>query len=248
MLKAVPRVFGPMLKDATLVSEIKAASDWSYSASSYTSYNARIVGDASCFIDPFFSSGVHLAVASRLSAAATLCASVKGQCSEHEALEWHSKKVAEGYTRFLIIVLSALKQIREQVQPVLSDWDEAGFERAFAHFRPIIQGTADVHGKLTQEEVSKTVDFCLNAFVPVDAAKRDAMVRSEDTGNINTFTSGIIHGRAVNMVHGSLGLISAQEAAKKGTRKSDDVLSKLMGEDKKFPHSEQQATAPITSN
>lgn len=136
MLKAVPRTLGPMLKDATLVSEIKAASDWSYSASSYASYNARIVGDAGCFIDPFFSSGVHLAVASGLSAAATICASVKGQCSEHEALEWHSKKVAEGYTRFLLIVLSALKQIREHDQAVLSDWDEDGFERAFAHFRP----------------------------------------------------------------------------------------------------------------
>lgn len=135
--------------------------------------------------------------------------------------------------------------------------------------------------------MSHTVDFCLNAFVPVDAAKRDAvlkkvedlkisgsaqdpkeleaylspeetrilntvrareMVRSEDTINIDTFTSDTIDGRAVNMVHGSLGLISAQEAAKKVTKKSDDVLSKLMGEDKKFPHSEQQAMAPIASH
>jgi flavin-dependent dehydrogenase len=137
MLESVPRILGPMLKDATLVNdEIKAASDWSYSASSYASYNTRIVGDAGCFIDPFFSSGVHLAVASGLSAAATICASIKGQCTEHEALAWHSKKVAEGYTRFLLIVLSALKQIRESDEPVLSDWDDEGFERAFAHFRP----------------------------------------------------------------------------------------------------------------
>lgn len=137
MLKEVPRILGPMLKDATLISEeIKSASDWSYSASSYASYNTRIVGDAGCFIDPFFSSGVHLAVASGLSAAATICASIKGQCTEHEALQWHSKKVSEGYTRFLLIVLSALKQIREHDEPVLSDWDEDGFERAFAHFRP----------------------------------------------------------------------------------------------------------------
>lgn len=136
MLKAVPRILGPMLQDAELITEIKAASDWSYSASAYASHNTRIVGDAGCFIDPFFSSGVHLAVASGLSAAATICASIKGQCSEYEALQWHSKKVAEGYTRFLLIVLSALKQIREHDLPVLSDWDEEGFERAFAHFRP----------------------------------------------------------------------------------------------------------------
>ena len=134
--------------------------------------------------------------------------------------------------------------------------------------------------------MSNTVDFCLNAFAPVDIAKRDAvlkrvedlkssgsahdptqleaylspeemhilnavrareMVRSEDTVNIDTFTSDTIDGRAVNMVHGSLGLISAQEAAKKAPKKSDDVLSKLMGEDKKFPHSEPQAVTPIAS-
>ncbi|KAF2128241.1 FAD/NAD(P)-binding domain-containing protein [Dothidotthia symphoricarpi CBS 119687] len=287
MLKAVPRILGPMLKDATLVTEIKAASDWSYSASSYASYNTRIVGDAGCFIDPFFSSGVHLAVASGLSAAATICASIKGQCSEHEALGWHSKKVAEGYTRFLLIVLSALKQIREHDQAVLSDWDEEGFERAFAHFRPIIQGTADVHGKLTQEEVSKTVDFCLKAFAPMDVAKRDAvlervkdlkisggaqdpkaleaylspeelhilnvvrareMMRSEDTVNIDTFTSDTIDGRAVNIIHGSLGLISAEEAARKATKKSGDILGQLMGEEKKFFHSELEVPAEIVSN
>ncbi|KAK0648450.1 hypothetical protein B0T16DRAFT_408212 [Cercophora newfieldiana] len=289
MLKAVPRILGPMLKDATLVSDqIKAASDWSYSASSYASYNTRIVGDAGCFIDPFFSSGVHLAVASGLSAAATICASIKGQCTEHEALEWHSKKVAEGYTRFLLIVLSALKQIREHDEPVLSDWDEQGFERAFAHFRPIIQGTADVQGKLTQEEVSKTVEFCLSAFAaPVDPAKRDAvlkkvedlkvsgtannhkelelyltddemkilntvhareMVRSEDTVNIDTFQSDIIDGRALNMVHGSLGLISAEEAAKRAIKKSGDLLGQMLGEDKKYSAGEQQLVAPVAGN
>lgn len=135
MLKSASRMLEPMLKDATLVSDIKAASDWSYSASSYASYNTRIVGDAGCFIDPFFSSGVHLAVSSGLSAAATICASIKGQCSEHEALEWHSKRVARSYTRFLLIVLSALKQMREPDRAILSDPDEAGFSRAFDHFQ-----------------------------------------------------------------------------------------------------------------
>ncbi|RYP51920.1 hypothetical protein DL768_002888 [Monosporascus sp. mg162] len=232
MLKAVSRILGPMLKDATLVSEIKAASDWSYSASSHASYNACIVGDAGCFIDPFFSPGVHLAVASGLSAAVTICASVKGQCSEHEALEWHSKKVAEGYTRFLLVVLSALKQIREHDQPVLSDWDEAGFERAFAHFRPIIQGlltSTASSPKMKRVEDLKISGSArdpkeLEAYLSpeemriLNTVRAREMVRSEDTVNIDTFTSDIIDGRAVNMVHGSLGLISAQETAKKVTR------------------------------
>lgn len=152
----------------------------------------------------------------------------------------------------------------------------------------VIQGTADTHGKLTQEEVNKTVDFCLNAFAsPVDATKRDAvlkrvqdlqasgrarnhkeleayltademhilntvrareMVRSEDTVNIDTFTSDTIDGRALNMVRGSLGLVSAEEAAKKAVKKSGDILGQMMGEDKKFAKGDQQASAPIASN
>ncbi|KAK7183700.1 hypothetical protein DPSP01_011698 [Paraphaeosphaeria sporulosa] len=178
VLKSASRMLEPMIKDATLVSDIKAASDWSYSASSYASYNTRIVGDAGSFIDPFFSSGVHLAVSSGLSAAATICASIKGQCSEYEALEWHSKRVARSYTRFLLIVLSALKQMREPDRAVLSDPDEAGFARAFDHFQSIIQGIADVNAVGTQEEVRNAVDFSFTAFVsPLDLAKRDTVLR-----------------------------------------------------------------------
>ena len=134
-IKLAPNI-KQFLSGAELTTGIKAASDWSYSASCYACPNARIVGDAGCFIDPYFSSGVHLALSGALSAATTICASIKGDCDEHIALDWHSSKISEGYTRFLLVVLSALKQIRKQDQPVLSDWDEAGFEKAFAHFRP----------------------------------------------------------------------------------------------------------------
>lgn len=134
-LKLTPGIWD-LLPKAELVSDVKSASDWSYSASTYASPFVRIAGDAGCFIDPFFSSGVHLAMASGLSAAVTICAARRGDCDEQAAASWHSKKVAEGYTRFLLVVLSALKQIRQHDEPVLSDWDENGFDRAFAFFRP----------------------------------------------------------------------------------------------------------------
>ena len=125
-----------ILGDGELISDIKNASDWSYSAGAYASPHVRVAGDAGCFIDPFFSSGVHLAFASGLSAASTICAARRGDCDEETAAKWHSNKVSEGYTRFLLVVLSALKQIREASSAVLSDFDEDGFDRAFALFRP----------------------------------------------------------------------------------------------------------------
>ncbi|CAO1598394.1 hypothetical protein XANCAGTX0491_002162 [Xanthoria calcicola] len=121
---------------AELVSEIKSASDYSYSASSYASPYVRIVGDAGCFIDPFFSSGVHLALVGALSAATTICAAIKKDCSEPVAAKWHSTKVADSYTRFLLVVLSAYKQIRSQNKAILSDLGENNLDHAFARFRP----------------------------------------------------------------------------------------------------------------
>ncbi|KAI4156991.1 MAG: hypothetical protein L6R39_000854 [Caloplaca ligustica] len=172
-----------VLGDGELISDIKNASDWSYSASAYASPHIRVAGDAGCFIDPFFSSGVHLALTSGLSAATTICAVRRGDCDEATAAKWHSTKVGEGYTRFLLVVLSAMKQIREADEAVLSDFDEEGFDRAFAFFRPIIQGTSDLNGKLTQAEISKTVDFCVQAFRPVDEAeKRRVLQKLEAVG------------------------------------------------------------------
>lgn len=124
------------LEPAELVSAVKQAADYSYSASAYAGPNFRLVGDAGCFIDPFFSSGHHLALSSALSAATSINASIRGDCDEFNAAKWFAKKVAEGYNLFLIVVMAAHKQIRYQDEPVLSDFDEDGFDRAFDIFRP----------------------------------------------------------------------------------------------------------------
>ena len=51
------------------------------------------------FIDPFFSSGVHLAMTSGIAAAASVAGSIRGDCSEAEAVAWHSERVNISYTR-----------------------------------------------------------------------------------------------------------------------------------------------------
>jgi len=124
------------LEPAKLASRVRQAADYSYSAGAYAGPNFRIVGDAGCFIDPFFSSGHHLALSSALAAATSIQASIRGDCSEFNASKWFAKKVDEGYTLFLIVVMAALKQIRMQEKPILSDLDEDGFDRAFAILRP----------------------------------------------------------------------------------------------------------------
>ena len=177
-----------LLSKAELSTDVKYASDWSYSASTYASPYLRIVGDAGAFIDPYFSSGMHLALSGGLSAAVTICASIKGDCDERAAFEWHSKGVAERFTRFLLIVLGATKQIRSKDAPVLNSSDEDGFDKAFSLIRPgttssfffsrqlrswgflltniptVIQGRADVEDGMTSHaDVTKAIDFSYHA-------------------------------------------------------------------------------------
>ncbi|KAG5729156.1 hypothetical protein E4T56_gene2861 [Termitomyces sp. T112] len=132
-----------LLGKARLASEIKSAGDYSYSASRYAGPGYRIAGDAGAFIDPLFSTGVHLAFITGLSAASTIAASIRGDCSEANATELHNSKVGASYTRFLILVL-----------------DEDNFDKAFHLLRPVIQGAADIDPKLTPQELKETLDFC----------------------------------------------------------------------------------------
>lgn len=125
-----------LLEKAELSTDIKHASDWSYNASTYASPYTRIVGDAGAFIDPYFSSGVHLALSGALSAAVTICASIKGDCEEGKAWKWHSRQISERYTRFLLVVLGATKQIRSKDAPIMNDESDDGFDNAFSIIRP----------------------------------------------------------------------------------------------------------------
>nr|D7PI14.1 RecName: Full=Flavin-dependent halogenase gsfI; AltName: Full=Griseofulvin synthesis protein I [Penicillium aethiopicum]ADI24948.1 GsfI [Penicillium aethiopicum] len=154
------------LEPAELASGIRQAADYSYSANAYAGPNFRIVGDAGCFIDPFFSSGHHLALSSALAAATSINACIRGDCNEFDASRWFAKKVDEGYTLFLVVVMAALKQIRMQEQPILSDLDEEGFDRAFTILRPVIQGAADKETapKAKGESITETIDLCLTAL------------------------------------------------------------------------------------
>ncbi|KIM92949.1 hypothetical protein OIDMADRAFT_62072 [Oidiodendron maius Zn] len=164
-LKLCPTI-ADLLEPAELVSEVRQATDYSYRANAYAGPHFRMVGDAGCFIDPFFSSGHHLALSSALAAAVSIVAAMKGDCNEFEAAKWHSKKVDEGYTLFMLVVMAALKQIRMQEEPVLSDIDEDGFDRAFQFLKPVIQGSGDrdIVKKFTREEVSETIDFAVCAM------------------------------------------------------------------------------------
>ncbi|KAF7345543.1 hypothetical protein MVEN_01573000 [Mycena venus] len=196
-LKLVPGVM-KLLAGATFLGEVKSAGDYSYSATGYAGPNYRIAGDAGAFvsitfmsvdgvlkheqIDPFFSSGVHLAFSSGLSAASSIAASIRGQCSEAEAIKFHTDKTGTSYTRQdgPKLVLSAYRQITSQSVPVLSDIEEDNFDRAFEFIRPIIQGAADTDPTVTEEMLQATMDFCEHALGLTDPEMHEAVASRID--------------------------------------------------------------------
>ncbi|KAJ8508875.1 hypothetical protein ONZ45_g8898 [Pleurotus djamor] len=143
------------------------------------------------FIDPFFSSGIHLAMTSALSAAASICASIRGDCSELEAGRWHTKRVATSYTRFQVVVLSAYKQIRAQDISILSDIDEDNYDRAFAYLRPVIQGASEMGARLSEYELQRSLDFCVQLFNPTTPEQHARL--TEEGGELGKKLTDVSH-------------------------------------------------------
>lgn len=157
---------------------VKGSTDYSYHADRYSGDHYRIAGDAACFVDPFFASGVHLAMTGALAAASTIRASMKGQVSEEFAQHWHDAKIGVAHTRFLLVVLSAYKQMRQQNKPVLNDINEDSFDKAFSLFRPVIQGAADSEGKrLSDETLDGMIDFVIHLFEPTEEEQAKAVAK-----------------------------------------------------------------------
>jgi hypothetical protein len=149
------------------------ASDYSYAAEDIGKMNYRIAGDSAAFIDPFFSSGVHLAFVGGLSAALSIISVIDGTADESTAAEFHNAEVKTAYTRFFVVVAAGYKQMRGGVSGnVLNDIDEKNFDRAFGLIRPVIQGTGDIgvntkatsNQELSEEEIRASMDFIFRLF------------------------------------------------------------------------------------
>ena len=85
-LDAAPRT-SELLNGARLVSGPHVVRDWSYLSSRMVGPGYILVGDAACFIDPLFSSGVHLALTSGLVAAAYVGSVLRDPTLEGPAAE-----------------------------------------------------------------------------------------------------------------------------------------------------------------
>jgi FAD-dependent halogenase len=88
------------VRDARLVSPIRVIRDYSYCSKSFHGPGYVLAGDAACFIDPVFSTGVHLASLSGYLSARTLTAVLQGGAAD-ELLADYEERYRAAFDRYL---------------------------------------------------------------------------------------------------------------------------------------------------
>ncbi|KAF9265990.1 putative halogenase [Marasmius fiardii PR-910] len=199
-LKLAPGVLR-LLEKSTFTGVVRSAGDYSYAADRYAGPRFRLAGDAGAFIDPLFSSGMHLAFTSALSAACTIAVAICGHCTDEEAGVFHSTKFGTSYTRFLIVVWAAYRQIKFQSDPILSEVDEDNFDRAFNFLRPVIQGATEAEPQLTEKELDEVIEFCKHAIAPTDPEMVAEMSERVDP-NLVALTAPVMNPKVVDELTG----------------------------------------------
>ncbi|POM24974.1 putative FAD-dependent oxidoreductase LodB [Actinomadura rubteroloni] len=105
----------PMIKDflsdATRVTtgqygEIRVRKDYSYRQTKFWKPGLVLVGDAACFVDPVFSSGVHLATYGALLAARSINSVLAGTVDQEKAFEEFEARYVREYSVFYEFLMS----------------------------------------------------------------------------------------------------------------------------------------------
>jgi len=91
------------MKDATLAGEVRATGNFSYSSSRMygkPGENYLLIGDAYAFIDPVFSSGVHIAMSGAESAATIIDSCLDNPSASRKLLQQHKSKIDNALKTF----------------------------------------------------------------------------------------------------------------------------------------------------
>ena len=86
--------------------EYRVRKDWSYCNTRFFGNGAVLVGDAACFIDPVFSSGVHLGTYGALLAARSINTCLSGELDEERSFEEFELRYRREYGNFYQFLLA----------------------------------------------------------------------------------------------------------------------------------------------
>jgi len=103
-LSLAPRT-SDMLSKSNLTTNAKVVKDWSYTTSKMAGDGWVLAGDAACFIDPLFSSGVHLAMMSGVLSSAYAVTFLKDRILGQESASVYEATFRQEYDHFRDLAL-----------------------------------------------------------------------------------------------------------------------------------------------
>lgn len=222
-----------MLAEATCDPRVRTWQDFSYIADRFAGPGFRLVGDAAAFIDPLFSSGVHMAMLGALSAAATVAAELRGEVAPEVAARFHDRCVRKAYTRFAVIVAGMYKQIRRQDTTVLYGVEGSDFRRAFELVMPVLGGAADLGADVPPEVFGRAVDFMhdmMRERAQLGSDNRAAQLLLAEGGvheDLSADAETAIDGRYIRLRRGELGLAELGPEGEEIARRKAELRDRL---------------------
>ena len=154
-----------LLSEATSAGEVRTEQDFSYTADNYAGPGYFLSGDAACFLDPLFSTGVHLGMFSAMVAAAAIGSIFRGELSEAAALEFYQVSYRNAYLRMMVLVSALYQQYQDK---------ESYFWEA-QRLRPSVASDADLREAFLQI-VTGLADLKDSTSVP-DEIMGEAVIR-----------------------------------------------------------------------
>jgi FAD-dependent halogenase len=135
------------LRAARLMSPVRIIRDYSYCARRFHGPGYLLVGDAACFIDPVFSTGVHLACLSGYLAADTVASILAGE-EEPASLASYDRRYRAAFERYLKFLYSFYDHHRDPdsyfwtARKILNPTASLDQRTAFVR---LVSGAGDLH-------------------------------------------------------------------------------------------------------
>ena len=174
-----------LLRDATLVSGPQIVKDWSYNSERLVGDGYILVGDAACFVDPLFSSGVHLALMSGVLAAAYVSTVLKDPDMAAAAAQVYSELYSKEYGHFRTMaqLFYASNRTAEsyfwEARRLLGDQEELSPRQAFIH---AVAGQSPRGYERVVLEQGETPEAFVRDVRSVEAARARRRARLEACG------------------------------------------------------------------
>lgn len=170
--------------------KLRVRKDYSYHQTTFWRPGLVLIGDAACFVDPVFSSGVHLATYSALLAARSINSVLAGLVDEERALGEFEARYRREYGVFYEFLLSFYDMHHNENSYF---WQAKKVTRAN---RPELQSFVELIGGVSSgERALSDADALAKRFSAESdefAAAVDELGRSEDGSMVPLFRSSVV--------------------------------------------------------